>query len=142
MFKLIEFFSFYVLLWYFLYMFNIIKFNPIVILYIILAFVIWMVCYMIYLKLSLVKIMVFTVFAIILIKVIPILTLKHEFNPYDVLFGFTMFFIYYIILYFTKGIEPIQFYINFIKYYQKLPDNLEMIIKKRMLDQVENYKDL
>ena len=120
-------------------MFNIIKFNPIVILYIILAFVIWMVCYMIYLKLSLVKIMVFTVFSIILIKVIPILTLKHEFNPYDVLFGFTMFFIYYILLYFIKGIEPIQLYINFIKYYQQLPDNLEMIIKKRMLDQVENY---
>ena len=139
---MLEFFSFYVLLWYFLYMFNIITFNPIVILYIILAFVIWMVCYMIYLKLSLVKIMIFVVFAIILVKVIPILTLKHEFNPYDVLFGLTMFFIYYIILYFTKGIEPIQLYINFIKYYQKLPDNLEMIIKKRMLDQVENYKDL
>ena len=118
-------------------MFNIIKFNPIVILYIILAFVIWMVCYMIYLKLSLVKIMIFVVFAIILVKVIPILTLKHEFNPYDVLFGLTMFFIYYIILYYTKRIEPIQLYINFIKYYQKLPDNLEIIIKKIMLDQVE-----
>ena len=137
MFKLIEFFSFYVLIWYFLYMFNIIKFNPIVILYIILAFVIWMVCYMLYLKLSLVKIIVFVLFAIILIKVIPILTLKHEFNPYDVLFGLTMFFIYYIILYYTKRIEPIQLYINFIKYYQKLPDNLEIIIKKIMLDQVE-----
>jgi hypothetical protein len=134
---MLEFFSFYVLLWYFLYMFNIITFNPIVILYIILAFVIWMVCYMLYLKLSLVKIMIFVVFAIILVKVIPILTLKHEFNPYDVLFGLTMFFIYYIILYYTKRIEPIQLYINFIKYYQKLPDNLEMIIKKIMLDQVE-----
>ena len=134
---MLEFFSFYVLLWYFLYMFNIITFNPIVILYIILAFVIWMVCYMIYLKLSLVKIMIFVVFAIILVKVIPILTLKHEFNPYDVLFGLTMFFIYYIILYYTKRIEPIQLYINFIKYYQKLPDNLEIIIKKIMLDQVE-----
>jgi hypothetical protein len=134
---MLEFFSFYVLIWYFLYMFNIITFNPIVILYIILAFVIWMVCYMIYLKLSLVKIMIFVVFAIILVKVIPILTLKHEFNPYDVLFGLTMFFIYYIILYYTKRIEPIQLYINFIKYYQKLPDNLEMIIKKIMLDQVE-----
>jgi hypothetical protein len=134
---MLEFFSFYVLLWYFLYMFNIITFNPIVILYIILAFVIWMVCYMLYLKLSLVKIMIFVVFAIILVKVIPILTLKHEFNPYDVLFGLTMFFIYYIILYYTKRIEPIQLYINFIKYYQKLPDNLEIIIKKIMLDQVE-----
>jgi hypothetical protein len=134
---MLEFFSFYVLIWYFLYMFNIITFNPIVILYIILAFVIWMVCYMIYLKLSLVKIMIFVVFAIILVKVIPILTLKHEFNPYDVLFGLTMFFIYYIILYYTKRIEPIQLYINFIKYYQKLPDNLEIIIKKIMLDQVE-----
>jgi hypothetical protein len=85
---------------------------------------------MIYLKLSLMKIMVFTVLAIILVKVIPILTLTHEFNPYDVLFGFTMFFIYYIILYITKGIEPIQLYINYIKYYQQLPDNLEIIIKK------------
>ena len=130
MFKLIEYFSFYVLLWYFLYILNIITFNPIVILYIILAFVLWMVSYMIYLKLSLMKIMVFTVLAIILVKVIPILTLTHEFNPYDVLFGFTMFFIYYIILYITKGIEPIQLYINYIKYYQQLPDNLEIIIKK------------
>jgi hypothetical protein len=85
---------------------------------------------MIYLKLSLIKIMVFTVLAIILVKVIPILTLTHEFNPYDVLFGFTMFFIYYIILYFTKNIEPIQLYINYIKYYQQLPDDIEIIIKK------------
>jgi len=130
MFKLIEYFSFYVLLWYFLYILNIITFNPIVILYIILSFVLWMVSYMIYLKLSLMKIMVFTVLAIILVKVIPILTLTHVFNPYDVLFGFTMFFIYYIILYITKGIEPIQLYINYIKYYQQLPDNLEIIIKK------------
>jgi hypothetical protein len=130
MFKLIEYFSFYVLLWYFLYILNIITFNPIVILYIILSFVLWMVSYMIYIKLSLMKIMVFTVLAIILVKVIPILTLTHEFNPYDVLFGFTMFFIYYIILYITKGIEPIQLYINYIKYYQQLPDNLEIIIKK------------
>ncbi len=59
--------------------------------------------------------MVFTVLAIILVKVIRILTLKHEFNPYDVLFGFTMFFMYYIILYYTKGVEPIQLYINFIQ---------------------------
>ena len=135
MFRITDFYSFYVLIWYFLYILNIITFNPIVILYIILTFVIWMMFYMIYLNISSVKIIVFVVFAIILVKVIPIVTLKHEFNPYDVLFGFTMFIIYHIILYITKGVEPIQFYINFIKYYQQLPDDVEMIVKKRILDQ-------
>ena len=52
MFKITEYFSFYVLLWYFLYMLNIIPFNPIISFYLILSFVSWLICYMIYLKIS------------------------------------------------------------------------------------------
>jgi len=46
-----------------------------------------MLCYMIYLNISTKKILFFIVFAIILVKVLPILTLKHEFNTKDLAFG-------------------------------------------------------
>jgi len=87
MYKTTDFFSTYVLLWYFLYILAIIPFNPVIIFYLILSFVCWMLCYMIYLNISTKKILFFIVFGIILIKVLPILTLKHEFNTKDLAFG-------------------------------------------------------
>ena len=79
MFKITEYFSFYVLLWYF---YDIIPFNPIIIFYLILSFA----CFMLYNNLS-IKILFYIIFEIILIKVLPILTLKHEFNTKDLAFG-------------------------------------------------------
>ena len=128
MFKTTEFFSTYVLLWYFLYILKIIPFNPIIIFYLILSFVCWMLCYLIYLNISTKKILFFFVFGIFLIKVLPILTLKQEFRYQDLAFGLSMFIVYHILLYYTKGIEPIQFYMNFMKYYENLPDDLNTII--------------
>jgi hypothetical protein len=52
MIRLTEYFSFYVLLWYFLFIYKIIPFNPIITLYLILLFVIWMTLYMIYIRVS------------------------------------------------------------------------------------------
>jgi len=78
----------------FLYILNIIPYNPIIFFYLILLFVIWMLFYMIYLKLSLKKIIFFLIVCIIIFKIIPILTLKHEFNCIDVLFGFLIFILY------------------------------------------------
>ena len=136
MFKITEYFSFYVLLWYFLYILNIIPFNPVITFYLILSFVCWMLWYMIYLNISTKKILFFIVFAIILVKVLPILTLKHEFNTTDLSFGLSMFIIYHIILYYTKGIEPIQFYLNFIKYFKDIPDNLEYMFNDLVIKQI------
>jgi hypothetical protein len=127
MFKITEYFSFYVLLWYFLYMLNIIPFNPIISFYLILSFVSWLICYMIYLNISTKKILYFILIGVIFAKIIPILTLKHVFNPIDLVFGYSMFFIYYIILYYTKKVEPIQHYFNFVIYLQKLPDNFSIL---------------
>ena len=136
MFKTTDFFSTYVLLWYFLYILAIIPFNPVIIFYLILSFVCWMLCYMIYLNISTKKILFFIVFGIILIKVLPILTLKHEFNTKDLAFGLSMFIVYHIILYYTKGIEPIQHYMNFIKYFKDLPDNLEYMFNDLVIKQL------
>ena len=130
MIKITYYFSSYVLLWYFLYILNIIPYNPIIFFYLILLFVIWMLFYMIYLKLSFKKIIFFLIVCIIIFKIIPILTLKHEFNCIDVLFGFLIFMIYHFILYYTINVEPIQHYINFINYYKKLPNNLNIILSK------------
>ena len=47
-----------------------------------------------------------------------------------------MFIVYHIILYYTKGIEPIQFYMNFIKYFKNLPDNLEYIFNDLVIKQI------
>jgi hypothetical protein len=91
---------------------------------------------MIYLNISTKKILFFIVFGIILIKVLPILTLKHEFNTKDLAFGLSMFIVYHIILYYTKGIEPIQFYMNFIKYFKDLPDNLEYMFNDLVIKQL------
>jgi len=128
MIRLSEYFSSYVLLWYFLYILKIIPFNPIIIFYLILSFVCWMLCYLIYLNISTKKILFFFVFGIFLIKVLPILTLKQEFRSYDILFGLSMFIVYHILLYYIKGVEPIQHYINFINYYNNLPNNIFKII--------------
>lgn len=124
MIRLTEYFSFYVLLWYFLYIYKIIPFNPIITLYLILLFVIWMTFYMMYIRVSIKKIVIFVLFAVILIKVLPILTLKYEFSCQDLSFGLSIFIVYHIILYYTKGIEPIQHYINFMNYYNTLPNNI------------------
>jgi len=124
MIRLTEYFSFYVLLWYFLFIYKIIPFNPIITLYLILLFVIWMTLYMIYIRVSTKKIVIFVLFAVILIKVLPILTLKYEFKYEDLSFGLSMFIVYHIILYYTKGVEPIQHYINFMNYYSNLPNNI------------------
>ena len=124
MIRLTEYFSFYVLLWYFLYIYEIIPFNPIITLYLILLFVIWMTFYMMYIRVSTKKIVIFVLFGIILIKVLPILTLKYEFSYQDLSFGLSIFIVYHIILYYTKGIEPIQHYINFMNYYNTLPNNI------------------
>lgn len=124
MIRLTEYFSFYVLLWYFLYIYEIIPFNPIITLYLILLFVIWMTFYMMHIRVSIKKIVIFVLFAVILIKVLPILTLKYEFKYEDLSFGLSIFIVYHIILYYTKGIEPIQHYINFMNYYNTLPNNI------------------
>ena len=124
MIRLTEYFSFYVLLWYFLYIYEIIPFNPIITLYLILLFVIWMTFYMMHIRVSTKKIVIFVLFGIILIKVLPILTLKYEFSYQDLSFGLSIFIVYHIILYYTKGIEPIQHYINFMNYYNTLPNNI------------------
>ena len=124
MIRLTEYFSFYVLLWYFLFIFKIIPFNPIITLYLILLFVIWMTFYMMYIRVSTKKIVIFVLFGVILIKVLPILTLKYEFKYEDLSFGLSIFIVYHIILYYTKGIEPIQHYINFMNYYNTLPNNI------------------
>ena len=124
MIRLTEYFSFYILLWYFLFIFKIIPFNPIITLYLILLFVIWMTLYMIYIRVSTKKIVIFVLFGVILAKVLPILTLKYEFKYEDLSFGLSMFIVYHIILYYTKGIEPIQHYINFMNYYNTLPNNI------------------
>lgn len=124
MIRLTEYFSFYVLLWYFLFIYKIIPFNPIITLYLILLFVIWMTFYMMHIRVSIKKIVIFVLFAVILIKVLPILTLKYEFKYEDLSFGLSIFIVYHIILYYTKGIEPIQHYINFMNYYNTLPNNI------------------
>jgi hypothetical protein len=124
MIRLTEYFSFYVLLWYFLFIFKIIPFNPVITFYLILSFVIWMTLYMMYIRVSTKKIVIFVLFGVILIKVLPILTLKYEFKYEDLSFGLSMFIVYHIILYYTKGIEPIQHYINFMNYYNTLPNNI------------------
>ena len=124
MIRLTEYFSFYVLLWYFLFIYKIIPFNPIITLYLILLFVIWMTLYMMYIRVSTKKILIFVLFGVILIKVLPILTLKYEFKYEDLSFGLSIFIVYHIILYYTKGIEPIQHYINFMNYYNTLPNNI------------------
>ena len=128
MIRLSEYFSSYVLLWYFLYILKIIPFNPIIIFYFILSFVIWMSFYMIYIGISTKKILFFVVFGIILIKILPILTLKNEIRSYDILFGLSIFLTYHVTLYYIKGVEPIQHYINFINYYNNLPNNIFKII--------------
>ena len=132
MFKLTDYYSFYVFLWFILYKINIIPYNPIVIFYFILTFVLWMLGYMIYLQFPTKKIIIFFIGFIFLAKVLPITTLKHEYKPNDILFGFYMFIFYYIILYYTKKIEPIQFYIKFIKDYKKIPN--EKIIYQFLRD--------
>ena len=124
MIRLTEYFSFFVLLWYFLFIYKIIPFNPIITLYLILLFVIWMTLYMIYIRVSTKKIVIFVLFGVILAKVLPILILKYEFKYEDLSFGLSMFIVYHIILYYTKGIEPIQHYINFMNYYNTLPNNI------------------
>ena len=101
----------------------IIPFNSIISFYLILSFVSWLIWYMINLNISTKKILYFILIGVIFPKIIPILTLKHVFNPIDLVFGYSMFSIYYIILYYTKKVEPIQHYFNFVTDLQKLPDN-------------------
>ena len=56
MFILTDYFSFYVFVWFIFYKLNMIPYNPIIIFYLILGFVLWMLSYMIYLKISIKKI--------------------------------------------------------------------------------------
>ena len=137
MFILTDYFSFYVFVWFIFYKLNMIPYNPIIIFYLILGFVLWMLSYMIYLKISIKKIIIFTIAVILFAKVLPILLLKHEYKPNDILFGVYMFFIYHIILYYTKNIEPIEFYIKFIKDYKKISD--DDVINKFIFDNINYY---
>jgi len=135
MLKLTNYFSFYVFLWFIFYKIYIIPYNPIVIFYFILTFVVWMLGYMVYLKFTPKKLTIFFTSFIFIAKVLPIATLKHEYNPTDILFGFYMFIVYYIALYYTKNIEPIQFYLKFIKYYQNIPEEkiIDQFVKDNLI---------
>lgn len=114
-----KYYSLYVFLWYILYKLDIIIFNPIIIFYFILCFVVWMLLYMIYLKLSIKKIILFIIINLF-IKVIPIYTLPHCLNIYDLLFGIITFIVYYIFIFHFTHKEPIRLYLDFINEYKEL----------------------
>ena len=69
MFKVIDKFSFYVLIWYFLYILNILPFNPILTFYLITIFMSSVFIYLIYCKISLKKLRIFFIYGIFVIKI-------------------------------------------------------------------------
>jgi hypothetical protein len=124
MFKIIDKFSFYVLIWYFLYILNILPFNPILTFYLITIFMSSVFIYLIYWKISLKKLRIFFIYGIFVIKILPIITLKHEININDIIFGFMLYFTYNIFLFKFYKIETLALYYNFTVEYIKISDDI------------------
>ena len=124
MFKIIDKFSFYVLIWYFLYILNILPFNPILTFYLITIFMSSVFIYLIYWKISLKKLRIFFIYGIFVIKILPIITLKHEININDIIFGFMLYFTYNIFLFKFYKIETLALYYNFTIEYIKISDDI------------------
>ena len=124
MFKIIDKFSFYVLIWYFLYILNILPFNPILTFYLITIFMFSVFIYLIYCKISLKKLRIFFIYGIFVIKILPIITLKHEININDIIFGFMLYFTYNIFLFKFYKIETLALYYNFTVKYIKISDDI------------------
>lgn len=124
MFKVIDKFSFYVLIWYFLYILNILPFNPILTFYLITIFMSSVFIYLIYCKVSLKKLRIFFIYGIFVIKILPIITLKHEININDIIFGFMLYFTYNIFLFKFYKIETLALYYNFTIEYIKISDDI------------------
>lgn len=124
MFKIIDKFSFYVLIWYFLYILNILPFNPILTFYLITIFMSSVFIYLIYCKISLKKLRIFFIYGIFIIKILPIITLKHEININDIIFGFMLYFTYNIFLFKFYKIETLALYYNFTVEYIKISDDI------------------
>jgi len=124
MFKIIDKFSFYVLIWYFLYILNILPFNPILTFYLITIFMSSVFIYLIYWKISLKKLIIFFIYGIFIIKILPIITLKHEININDIIFGFMLYFTYNIFLFKFYKIETLALYYNFTVEYIKISDDI------------------
>ena len=124
MFKVIDKFSFYVLIWYFLYILNILPFNPILTFYLITIFMSSVFIYLIYWKISLKKLRIFFIYGIFVIKILPIITLKHEININDIIFGFMLYFTYNIFLFKFYKIETLALYYNFTVEYIKISDDI------------------
>ena len=124
MFKIIDKFSFYVLIWYFLYILNILPFNPILTFYLITIFMFSVFIYLIYCKISLKKLRIFFIYGIFVIKILPIITLKHEININDIIFGFMLYFTYNIFLFKFYKIETLALYYNFTIEYIKISDDI------------------
>lgn len=124
MFKIIDKFSFYVLIWYFLYILNILPFNPILTFYLITIFMSSVFIYLIYCKVSLKKLRIFFIYGIFVIKILPIITLKHEININDIIFGFMLYFTYNIFLFKFYKIETLALYYNFTVEYIKISDDI------------------
>jgi hypothetical protein len=124
MFKVIDKFSFYVLIWYFLYILNILPFNPILTFYLITIFMSSVFIYLIYCKISLKKLRIFFIYGIFVIKILPIITLKHEININDIIFGFMLYFTYNIFLFKFYKIETLALYYNFTVEYIKISDDI------------------
>lgn len=124
MFKVIDKFSFYVLIWYFFYILNILPFNPILTFYLITIFMSSVFIYLIYCKISLKKLRIFFIYGIFVIKILPIITLKHEININDIIFGFMLYFIYNIFLFKFYKIETLALYYNFTIEYIKISDDI------------------
>jgi len=124
MFKVIDKFSFYVLIWYFLYILNILPFNPILTFYLITIFMSSVFIYLIYCKVSLKKLRIFFIYGIFVIKILPIITLKHEININDIIFGFMLYFTYNIFLFKFYKIETLALYYNFTVKYIKISDDI------------------
>jgi len=124
MFKIIDKFSFYVLIWYFLYILNILPFNPILTFYLITIFMSSVFIYLIYCKISLKKLRIFFIYGIFVIKILPIITLKHEININDIIFGFMLYFTYNIFLFKFYKIETLALYYNFTVEYIKISDDI------------------
>ena len=123
-FKIIDKFSFYVLIWYFLYILNILPFNPILTFYLITIFMSSVFIYLIYCKISLKKLRIFFIYGIFVIKILPIITLKHEININDIIFGFMLYFTYNIFLFKFYKIETLALYYNFTIEYIKISDDI------------------
>ena len=124
MFKVIDKFSFYVLIWYFFYILNILPFNPILTFYLITIFMSSVFIYLIYWKISLKKLRIIFIYGIFVIKILPIITLKHEININDIIFGFMLYFTYNIFLFKFYKIETLALYYNFTVEYIKISDDI------------------